>query len=247
MAYVGGKPATYPTKLSRGDSGARVKLMQELITLKGYHLAQDGEFGHATAAACLALSNKSYLSMALWRDLVSAFELALTKLKAKDPKEAIIQYAESHLFAGAQELNLNNEGPWVRLYMDGHEGKDFPWCAGFVSFIIGQMLETSTKYKEKNFPPYTMSCDELGKWATENDKLITDTNETSFDPGSVFLIKSTKSGDKIDWIHTGIVYKHNGSVIETIEGNTNIRGEREGIKVMRRIRLLNPNIHIIAL
>jgi len=39
-----------------------------------------------------------------------------------------------------------------------------------------------------------------------------------------------------DWIHTGIVVRFDDETIETIEGNTNDTGSREGFEVVRRIR-----------
>lgn len=49
-----------------------------------------------------------------------------------------------------------NRGPWVRLYMKGHEGPDLPWCAGFVSFVTSQAAQAFDTRLEI---PYTVSCD----------------------------------------------------------------------------------------
>ena len=40
-----------------------------------------------------------------------------------------------------REIGGQNMGPWVRLYMDGREGAEFPWCAGFVCFVLAQACE----------------------------------------------------------------------------------------------------------
>ena len=51
---------------------------------------------------------------------------------------AVLAYAKKHLRLHPVEIGGQNKGPWVRLYMNGHEGYDFPWCAGFVTFVMKQ-------------------------------------------------------------------------------------------------------------
>ena len=29
-----------------------------------------------------------------------------------------------------------NQGPWVRLYMNGRDGQEWPWCADFASYVL---------------------------------------------------------------------------------------------------------------
>ena len=49
---------------------------------------------------------------------------------------------------------------------------------------------------------------------------------------ALFLIRRTAT----DWIHTGIVVSANAEIIETIEGNTNDDGHRDGYEACHRIR-----------
>jgi hypothetical protein len=51
-------------------------------------------------------------------------------------------------------------------------------------------------------------------------------------PGSIFLARATPS----DWTHTGIVVESASESFETIEGNTNDDGCREGYEVCQRTR-----------
>jgi hypothetical protein len=51
-------------------------------------------------------------------------------------------------------------------------------------------------------------------------------------PGDIFLLQKSN----LDWIHTGIITAVRNDVIETIEGNTNLAGSRNGIAVMKRTR-----------
>jgi hypothetical protein len=39
-----------------------------------------------------------------------------------------------------------------------------------------------------------------------------------------------------DWVHTGLVLSAGKETFETIEGNTNDAGDREGYEVCRRVR-----------
>lgn len=50
-------------------------------------------------------------------------------------------YAKAHLAQHPLEVGGQNPRPWMRLYMKGHDGAEFPWCAGFVSFILKQAAE----------------------------------------------------------------------------------------------------------
>jgi hypothetical protein len=51
-------------------------------------------------------------------------------------------------------------------------------------------------------------------------------------PGSIFLDRRTST----DWTHTGLVIAFHDNVFETIEGNTNDSGGREGYEVCKRTR-----------
>ena len=42
--------------------------------------------------------------------------------------------------------------------------------------------------------------------------------------------------NKNDWTHTGIVFSLSEETFESIEGNTNDSGDREGYEVCKRIR-----------
>ena len=51
-------------------------------------------------------------------------------------------------------------------------------------------------------------------------------------PGSVFLVRRTP----LDWVHTGIIVAASPESFQTIEGNTNDTGSREGYEVCARVR-----------
>jgi hypothetical protein len=123
-------------------------------------------------------------------------------------------------------------GPWVRLYMDGRQGAQWPWCAGFVCFILHQACATIGID-----PPLTpsVSCDTLASGARERGLFLPsapDLDANRLPPGSLFLNRRTGS----NWTHTGIILSWQPGVLETIEGNTNDDGSREGYEVCHRRR-----------
>ena len=143
-----------------------------------------------------------------------------------------VTYAEQHLRQSPLEIGGQNRGPWVRLYMDGNEGPDWPWCAGFASYILRQAAETL----EVQLPIKTsVSCDVLAEQAKRKKIFLPEAKAVKIKPvtpGSLFLVRRTTN----DWVHTGIVVTADEDTLLTIEGNTNDEGSREGYEVCRRTR-----------
>ena len=146
--------------------------------------------------------------------------------------QMVVAYAEQHLKRHPLEVGGQNKGPWVRLYMQGNEGSDWPWCAGFVSFILKQACKTLGM----PLPIHTsFSCDSLAASAKERGLFLNESDakhNATIAPGSFFLDQRSPR----DWVHTGIVQSVDDDVFHTIEGNTNDDGDREGYEVCRRIR-----------
>ena len=252
--YAGALPLPFPGTLLRGDSGGKVKLLQEFLSLANYNLILDGDFGPATEYALLQYTEEvlgssfkvKRLTKRAWRMLTSKYRSALRKIQMQQRMNtAVLMYAFKHLQANARELLGMNLGPWVRLYMKGNEGQEFPWCAGFVSFVLKQAFQTyNFELAGADAIPDTFSCDTLAQWGADHRRLVTVIPKDFIIPsGSIFLIH--KGAVPYDWIHTGFVITHYEGVIETIEGNTNVVGSREGIQVMRRFRRVK-NMHVIC-
>jgi hypothetical protein len=143
---------------------------------------------------------------------------------------AVLEYAAAHLDAHPLEIGGQNRGPWVRLYMEGHEGTPWPWCAGFVTFVLSQAVQSL----ETMMPiAGSISCDTLAAQAREAGLFLPEEEARgSLRPGSIFLIRRTES----DWTHAGLVTDVQDGVFDTIEGNTNDDGSREGFEVCARSR-----------
>lgn len=205
----------------------------------------DGDFGPATEKAILnfqkfnALPQTGIVDQSLFDKLVSPLKKAFeSPIAGNNLRELIINTAQNHLKSLPFELVINNQsntGPWVRSYMDGHEGTEWFWCMGFVQAIIDQAASVQGK-SFKSLMPLTYSCDTVGTTGLQK-KILTRyqtarTNPALIKPGDIFLLQKTPN----DWIHTGIVNKVNGDIIETIEGNTNSGGSHNGNAVMKKIR-----------
>lgn len=148
---------------------------------------------------------------------------------------AVVMIAHRHLAEHPREVGGQNRGPWVRLYMGGNEGSAWPWCAGFVSFVIRQ---TAAALGRPVPFPNTYSCDTLAANGRKRSLFIAERNigpgnaAVKLPPGTVFL--NRRSSD--DWTHTGLVVVASNETFGTIEGNTNDEGSREGYEVCARTR-----------
>ncbi len=226
--------------LKKGVKGNDVKKVQEWLCLHGINIAIDKDFGPATDSAVKQFQKKKGLKVDgivgknTFGKLTEPMYNTMQEIskKGKSLGELVVDYAIQHLNQNPREIGGQNIGPWVRLYMKGYEGKSWPWCAGFVSFILTQSCESLNK----SLPiKASFSCDLLAsnaklKGIFKKGSEIHD--KTKITPGSIFLRRRTSN----DWTHTGIVIKAEKAVFHTIEGNTNDEGSREGYEVCRRIR-----------
>lgn len=242
-------PKEYTVKLplERGSKGAPVKLLQEWLCLNDCKLSIDGTFGAATEATVRKFQTKSRIGATgivdeeTWNMLLLPLRNATRALSttAETYAQRVVAAARQHLKAHPMEIGGQNAGPWIRLYMNGKEGADWPWCAGFVTYILAQASE-GLKVDRNPLKP-TASCDILASQAADKEILLTE-KEIAKDagkkavlrPGSIFLVRASKTSS--DYVHTGIVTAVHDEYFETVEGNTNDAGEREGYEVCRRLR-----------
>jgi len=223
-----------------GDRGRIVRLVQEWLCLHGIAVLLDGEFGPATAAAVRAFQQRLAMQVtgvvddATFAALVAPVVRSTAALAPDGGAlgSLVVRHAMQHLTERPREVGGQNRGPWVRLYMDGHEGPSWAWCAGFVCFILAQAC-ASLGVAMPVAPSF--SCDVLARNARDAQRLFSQpsvADRSRVTPGSVFLLRRTAS----DWTHTGIVVRAEQDHFVTIEGNTNDAGEREGYEVCERYR-----------
>lgn len=120
----------------------------------------------------------------------------------------------------AQSGGFNNNTKYADQ-VPGLEWADFqPWCATFVAWV-------ALKSGVGDLYPKTASCDQAGQWFKARKRW----SQYPAIGAQVFY------GTSRDLNHTGIVVGYDATHIETIEGNTNNDGSREGSSVMRKKRL----------
>lgn len=159
----------------------------------------------------------------------------------KNPLALIAAVAARYL--GVFETS-KNRGPhiaefWEKTNYKEGDGDRQPWCCAFVSFCV-QVADAESAELKFTVPPTTASCAELVRWAHEtkakNGLIIFGPRDKEFKPavGDLVCYRPNLS-------HVGIVTEdYDGSgFIETIEGNTNQEGSREGDGVYRKQRHLD--------
>ena len=216
----------------------KTKLIQEWLALQGFGVVVDGGFGSGTDFAVReyqrskGLEPDGVVGKKTFTSLTRPMRDALASVRTRGGLgKVIVSLARRHLKASPRELGGKNLGPWVRLYMKGYEGPDFPWCAGFVSFVVKQACDALGAPLPVES---TFSCDVLARSAKEGDRFQRGQgmDRSTLKPGSIFLRKRVAG----DWTHTGIVIKATPDAFMTIEGNTNDMGSREGYEVCRRFQ-----------
>lgn len=242
----------------KDNSGPDVRRVQEWLCLNAlrYPTAAltttlDGEFGPATKLAVqnfqavLKLPKTGVVTPDLFAKLSAPLATGFQARPAsKDIRKAVVQLAQTHLKQRSAELQCGdgqNLGPWVRSYCDGLDGSLFKWCAGFVQSILDQAASSAGR-QFTGIMPRTLSCDTLALSGQANGRLIGSEavrkNPERIRPGDVFLLRTLTTGPTPadDWYHTGLITAISGDVVETIEGNTDLKGGSNGTAVFSRVR-----------
>ncbi len=147
------------------------------------------------------------------RDLL-IFPVSMKRAEEQLAAAALIRIAEKEL--GVRELSGRNDGARVEVYLR-HVGlkKGYAWCAAFVSWVHGQAGYAKPKSAwSPDLFPASKRC-------------------LSAQPGAVLgiYIPALKR-----IAHVGLVTGIRQDWVESIEGNTNAAGSREGDGVYRRFR-----------
>lgn len=229
----------FPGAVARGARGLDARRVQEWLNLHGFGLVVDSDFGPVTARVVGLFQQQHGLEptglveeptfAALVRPMAEVLGQRL--LQSTDTPQTLLEYAHAHLMAHPREVGGANRGPWVRLYMQGSDGAASAWCAGFVTFLLHQATESL----QVPIPvDGSFSCDFLAAQAREAGLLLpgSQANPETLPEGSIFLVRRSAA----DWTHTGLVSDVYEAGFDTIEGNTNDDGHREGVEVCARSR-----------
>ena len=235
--------------VAQGTKNSSVQRIQEWLNFHQCRTGIDSDFGPATAACVRDFQRLSGLPVngkvnaRTWNGLVAPMRNALAAPTPSESLSAAVavktvanQHVEQHPF----EIGGPNEGPWVRLYCEGNDGRPWAWCAGFVSLIMHQAYF----YRGAKAPiKGSVSCDSLAAQAKAAGLFVTgrsiargEVPWSSLGESCIFLKRRTAT----DWTHAGIALGASGPagalVFSTIEGNTNDEGSREGYEACRRTR-----------
>jgi hypothetical protein len=229
----------YPGTVGQGDHDVAARRVQEWLTLHGFGLAIDGDFGPVTARqlrrfqADRGLPDSGSLDQATHTELSRPMVEVLRQRSngSGSVGATTCAYANAHLAGHPRELGGVNRGPWVRLYMQGHDGPDWPWCAGFVRFVLAQACDSLQVDRPV---PGSESCDVLAAQGKAAGLFVpeAEVEPEHLPPGSIFLVRRSVT----DWTHAGILAEAHLEGFDTIEGNTNDDGDREGHEVTARLR-----------
>lgn len=137
---------------------------------------------------------------------------------------------------GTEEVNGSNRGPRVDQYQAATwlEKKDWgAWCAAFVCWCVREAMKANAGKPYTFERPMTAGAFDFARWSLKQDA----STHTKEFPG-----EDIKAGDIVifKFSHIGIATGEpvNGAV-DTIEGNTDTAGSREGGGVYRKKRALS--------
>ncbi len=136
--------------IKKGARGMATRRVQEWLQFHGFGLVINEDFGGVTKKRVQqfqedrGLGASSIVNAATFQELVAPLVQVLIPISTANHTfpTMVLEYAKAHLAQDPLEVGGQNRGPWVRVYMKGHHGAEFPWCAGFVTFILKQSAET---------------------------------------------------------------------------------------------------------
>ena len=137
---------------------------------------------------------------------------------------------------GVEEIGGTNCGPRVNEYKAATwlpPDQAWPWCAAFIDWLVMTAMEESGK--QFTFErPRTAGAWDLENWSMKQDgSTWTKLNPQAGDiaPGDIVIFTFSHVGLAIDSPAKGMV--------ETVEGNSNAQGSREGGGVWKQTRKLS--------
>lgn len=206
---------------------AAVKLFQaRSVDSQGVPLKTDGEVGSVT-----------------WEVLFGADTVPSAASSDDDLLQTVLAIVQAEAEAQVQEVRPPmNRGPRVDEYQlrtglklkAGDDG--FAWCACFLYWCFD---EAAKRLARRNPVIKTAGClDHWNKAGAAGIARVTGARATQrpdlVQPGMVFIMSFGGGAG-----HTGIVTAVHGGFIDTIEGNSNTSGSRDGFGVFRLTRKIN--------
>ena len=241
------KELSFDGVIRKGQVSPAVKRVQEWLKINGFATGIDSDFGDATETCVTRFQHARELpetgevDQQTWELLVDPLVKALAPMQFSPNAtiaEAVLAVAKQHLQQHPIEVGGDNRGPWVRIYVDGHEGAGWRWCAGFVTFVMKQ----ACMELEHALPiDGSFDCDALAHQAKNAGLFVPGERVESgsvswaaLGSAQIFVKRRTPN----DWNHTGFSFAGHDKVFDTIEGNSNEDGSANGFEVIGRTRSL---------
>ncbi len=238
----------YPNRIiKKGDKDKKVvKAVQEKLNEAGCGpLDVDGDFGNKTLNAVKLFQARSVdengnalivdgkIGPITWAVLFGGNTVPVINETENDLLSKVVKKAKSQ--TGVLEDPIgSNSGPEVDEYL-ASVGLDpgYFWCMAFVYWCFDK---SAKQLGVTN--PAIKTAGVIDHWNRTKGKRINSidavNNPSKVRPGQIFIM-SYGGGTG----HTGIVESVSGGFINTIEGNTNESGSRNGIGVFKRQRKIN--------
>jgi len=202
-------------------------MVQDRLREQGSNVSVDGDFGPKTEAAVKLLQTRygftadGIVGPATWGIL---FGVSPATILA--PSSALTGAAMRILLTqeGVRERGGPNRGPEVEKYLESvGRAAGQPWC---VAIQYWAFEEAAKATQLRNPLPKTAGVIDHWRKAPERVKirpeaLVDDLRNLA--PGSLFCIQHDEDSG-----HMGMVLSVNSLGLRTFEGNTNVRGSREG-------------------
>jgi Putative peptidoglycan binding domain/CHAP domain len=233
--------------LRQGTHGAEVRRLQSLLNANKAlqrPLVADGHFGNLTHIAVSTFQQTKGLTVdgvvgaETWRALEAHPLTPVIAQYRVGPQEALADIAAPYV--GATEAAGNRMGEDARMReifeADDLANRDgttdgYAWCCAFVSVCVQRLLIISPMYPGVRAPRVASVHLFRTRWAPDQNCLI-------FTPTSPHV---PHKGDIVVYTfsHIGIVEGTGSGSLQTIEGNTNEQGSREGTTCTRKQRALS--------
>lgn len=135
---------------------------------------------------------------------------------------------------GVEEVSGTNCGPRVNIYKAATNLpplEPWPWCAAFICWLVREAMDDTGTAETATFKrPRTAGAWDFINWSKAQDN----TTQTRLAPGA-----DIDAGDIVvfTFSHIGLAVKAaKDGYVDTVEGNTDAAGNREGGGVYRKTR-----------
>lgn len=221
----------FPGNIQKGSTNAdAVKLIKQRINqIYGPTLdATSPNFGDSTETVIKRFQKERRLlddgivGLLTWTRLFEITPIPV-QVTASTLAQRALEVARTQL--GIREATGHNDGEAVESYLRSVGlGKGYAWCQAFVYWSFNQAAKALGVEN-----PTAKTAGVLDHWAKTTGQKVSQPK-----PGDVFIMDF--GGGKG---HTGFVKEVKGTMIITIEGNTNDANSREGDGVYERIRSIS--------